>query len=384
MLAIAVPATSEAASLSRTQTCKAPVSRPTASKTARPTPARSAVPDVTSFEGKVLTVRRGAFPDAFLTLDLTRVGSPVALQGRGDRDRLAVQSRLSRRNGTNVTLNDTKTIRLAGAYYLLSGDRIRGEMRYGEKGWTLESLERLNALTPPKVASLRVELSTDRSAYSLGEDVQLHFTVTNQGTAAAVFNFRNGQRYDFAVRQNGQEIWRWSTRKAFASMPTTTTLNPGETMSFREAWNGVNNRNQPVPAGTYTMAGWLTAVGQEALTESTAEIEIADVDTGPSIEDLVASPRSYINKEITLEGLYRARLAERGEPLVQGGPPTSRSDWILQDTTASIYVAGSGTLILSDADINQRVRVKGLVRMNPEGRLYIRAFEVERVTNRGR
>jgi hypothetical protein len=132
------------------------------------------------------------------------------------------------------------------------------------------------------------------------------------------------------------------------------------------------------------MAGWLTAVGQESLTESTAEIEMADADTGPSIDDLMASPRSYINKEITLEGLYRARLAERGDPLVEGGPPTSRSDWILQDTTGSIYVAGSGALILSDGDINQRVRVKGLVRMNPEGRLYLRAFEVERIAHRGR
>jgi hypothetical protein len=229
-----------------------------------------------------------------------------------------------------------------------------------------------------------VELSTDRSAYSLGEDVQLHFTVTNQGTAPAVFNFRNGQRYDFAVRQHGQEIWRWSTRKAFASMPSTTTLRPGETMNFREVWNGVNNRNQPVPAGIYTTVGWLAATGQEDLTESTAEIELEEVDTGPSIADLIASPRSYINKEITVEGLYRARLAERGEPLVQGGPPTARSDWILQDTTGSIYVAGRGSLILSDADLNGRMRVKGLVRMNPEGRLYLRAFEVERIANRRR
>ena len=358
-----------------------------------PSSARRPAGPATTFDGTVLSLRRGAFPDTTLRLNLTRIGNPPALTGRGNPKGLNVHIRGLRRGG-EVVLHDEQTVQLAGAYYLLPGDRLKGRLRYDGGRWYLESFERNTAparsapvaATPPrpaparpKVASLRVELSANKSVYAPGEDVRAQLTVTNTGTAPATFTFPTGQRYELAVRQRGREVWRWSNDRAFTQVVSALSLTPGETLTFRDVWPGVNNNNVPVPPGTYTMAGWLTSPGHAGVTESSVEIRIREPQrAGPTVADLIASPRAYLNREITLEGRYRARLAPRGDRLTEGGPPTSRSDWILQDSTGSIYVAGSGALRLDASNLNERLRVRGWVRMNPEGRLYLRTWEVTR------
>ncbi len=336
----------------------------------------------TTFEATVISVRHETFPESVLALEVTRAGTPSALRGRGDSRRLLTMARAARGKGGVLSFGLPRNVAIAGAWYLLPGDRIKGRMIYGEEGWTLDTLERTPPAAPPAArrATLQVELSADHETYRLGEDVQMSLSVSNTGAAPAVFNFPTGQRYDFAVRQGSREIWRWSKGRAFTQAATALTVGVGETLRFRELWPGLDASGAPVEPGTYTLVGWVTAQGQETLTQSSMEIEVVEGErSGPTIEDLITSPRSYMNKEITLEGTYRAQLAQRGEPLVEGGPPTSRSDWILQDATGSIYVAGTGSVAFnSRADLNARVRVKGLVRMNPEGRLYLRAYEVQR------
>ncbi|MBW3621952.1 MAG: hypothetical protein KY468_00915, partial [Armatimonadetes bacterium] len=154
-----------------------------------------------------------------------------------------------------------------------------------------------------------------------------------------------------------------------------------EELRFQETWPGVDNTGQVVDPGSYTIVGWVTAEDKAELTESSAEVIVQEVRrAGPSVGDLLKNPRAYLNREITLTGVFRAHLAERGERLVEDGPPTSRSDWILKDDTGSIYVAGNGGILFDRrSDLNKRFRVHGLVRMNPEGRLYLRAWEVERL-----
>jgi hypothetical protein len=335
------------------------------------------------FEGSVLAVTRGHFPDAALTLDLTKSSDLKTWGSHGDPHDLKVIAAARKSPGRVLSFSDAKAVNLAGAYYLQPGDRLRGVLLYVNNAWHLDYMERLPTALPtaPKVASLRVELSTDRDSYSLGDDVRLNLAISNRGTAPALFRFPTGQKYDFALRQNGREVWRWSQGKSFSASANALSLKPGETLSFHETWPGIDHQGLPVEPGRYTVAGWLTATGQSSITESTSEIDVQDAQ-GPYVDDLIASPRSYVNKEITLEGLYRAHLAERGEPLVQNGPPTSRSDWILQDTTGSIYVAGTGGNLFNDSDINKRVRVKGLLRRTPEGALYLRAWEVQKLPNR--
>lgn len=384
------------------QAAPARTARPSAAaqrKAAPPRPTRPSAPPVrgaattppravvqTPFEGRVVSVRRGKFPNAQLVLDLYRVGRSTVMRGRGDRSRLPVTVQLVRNKDKTISMSLPKNVNLAGAYYLMAGDTIRGDIRHTGSGWILESVERVGALPPPKVASLSVELNTDKETYGLGEDVRMTLNVRNTGTAPAVFNFSSGQRYEFVVRDDGREIWRWSRGRAFTQALSTLSLSPGEALRFQEVWPGVNNAGLPVPAGSYTLVGWVAASGMAELTESSAEITIRDSRrSGPAVSDILRSPKSFLNREITLEGIYRSQLAQRDEPLVEGGPPTSRNDWILRDETGSIYVAGNGGVAFDrEGDLNRRFRVHGLVRMNPEGRLYLRAWEVERLSSRRR
>jgi hypothetical protein len=328
----------------------------------------------------VLNVERKWFPDVNLTLDLSKIGDPAALNGRGAQDRLAVFVRTKRTNQPFVS--NLKNVNLAGAYYLLPGDLIQGAMRYENGSWSLDSLARIPlpsspTASSPKVASLQVELNADRDTYYLGEDVRLTLIVSNRGAAPATFNFSNGQKCDFAVRQDGREIWRWSRSRTFDSKPFSVTLNPGETLNFNGLWPGVDNEGQPASPGDYTAAGWMTATGKGLITESSVEIELKDTDESTPISDLISSPKSYVNKQVELRGFYRAHLAERGESLTRSGPPVSRSDWILQDTSGSIYIHTSNKTSFTDADINKTVKVKGLLRMNPDGVLYIWAWDAK-------
>ena len=356
-----------------------PTGRRPAARPPLPKPmAQSAVlvrlPETRTIDARVLAVQRQVFPEVKLRM----VDWPGAHTGTPKP--WDTYTRFARKSNGEAEISTRGEIEKAAAWHLLAGDHVRATVRKFGSGWALLTFERVPAVAPTQTAALRVELSTDHEEYELGEDVRLSLTLENTGRAPALFRFKSGQRYEFVVRKQGREIWRWSLSRAFTQAESQVSLAPGETLGFHEIWTGVDNMNSPAPPGEYTVAGWATADG--ATTESSAEILLRDAQANaPTIDGLVESPKKHLNKEITLIGRYRAQLAERGEPLVDGGPPTSRRDWILQDDTGSIYVAGTGSVVFdSQPDLNRKVQVQGLVRMSPDGRIYIRAFDVKRLS----
>jgi len=79
-----------------------------------------------------------------------------------------------------------------------------------------------------------------------------------------------------------------------------------------------------------------------------------------------------LNKEVTLEGHYR------GERVLGRG--ASRRFWVLEDESGSILVSGTGRANLEPGrDMDARVRVQGLVKLTPEGLVYIHAWSVSRL-----
>ncbi|MBW3624312.1 MAG: hypothetical protein KY468_12970, partial [Armatimonadetes bacterium] len=194
-------------------------------------------------------MQREKFPDARLVLDLHQVGSASVMRGRGNQSRLPVRARLHRGQNRSIFMTDPRNVNLAGAYYLLPGDLIKGIIQYTEDGWILESFQRVATLSPPKVAALNVELSTDPNVTRPGEDVRMTLTVTNTGTAPAQFRFPSGQRSEFVVREGGREVWRWSRGRAFTQALSTLTLVPEEELRVQETWPGVDNTGQVVDPG---------------------------------------------------------------------------------------------------------------------------------------
>lgn len=95
----------------------------------------------------------------------------------------------------------------------------------------------------PLVSSLQVQTTA--------EAVQFVLQVTNAGTTPVELTFSSGQQYDFAVLQDGREVWRWSADRSFTMAMRSEVLGAGETRTYAERWSP--------PAG---MRGPLTAVGR--------------------------------------------------------------------------------------------------------------------------
>ena len=85
-------------------------------------------------------------------------------------------------------------------------------------------------------APLRLTLSSDRPAYTVGQPVTLTLAVENIGTAPVALTAPSAQLYDFAVFRGDREVWRWSADRAFAAQITEWTLAPGQRREFSEAW----------------------------------------------------------------------------------------------------------------------------------------------------
>ena len=76
------------------------------------------------------------------------------------------------------------------------------------------------------------------------------------------------------------------------------------------------------------------------------------------------NPSAYVGKTVTVVGQYR------GYEPGHGAPPVTRSDWVIQDSTGSIYVTGNTMGLRYPWDIGRWVRVTGIVRVK-NGQPYI-------------
>lgn len=80
--------------------------------------------------------------------------------------------------------------------------------------------------------------------------VTFHFTVRNAADEPVELTFRDAGRADFAVLEDGEEVWRWSDGRMFAQVLRTVELEPDEETTIEESWP------DPRP-GEYTAAATL-------------------------------------------------------------------------------------------------------------------------------
>lgn len=343
-------------------------------------PAWSAQSKPLSLEATVVSVQRESFPHATITARVS--GGSAAKSG----EVLTLKPGYTAVRGRTINLYSPANYRLLASYYLMPGDRIIAVVEAPAKRgmpWTLKSLERVPEKPALKPAVLQVEISTDRRVYRLGEPITITLSVTNRGGMPAPLTFTTSQRYDLTASRSGRELWRWSHGRAFAQVIQNINVRPGETISFEETWDQTDKDGDQVPPGSYKIVGWLTAEGREQTTRSSVEIRITEPEVEDArttkVEDIVRAPRAMLNKEVTLQGHYRGASPTSGWS-VQGGPPVSRRDWILEDETGSIYVSGArAAQFQSQAEMDVLVRVQGIVKLARDGRPYIHAWSVQKL-----
>lgn len=115
----------------------------------------------------------------------------------------------------------------------------------------------------PDRGPLQLVLRTDGPSYSRTQPVMLTLTVTNTGAAAVSVTAPSSKLYDFSVRRDGAEVWRWSETKMFLAAITEWTLEPGTIRQFSERWNQWDRDGRPAEPGDYVVEGWV--IGGERL-----------------------------------------------------------------------------------------------------------------------
>lgn len=111
---------------------------------------------------------------------------------------------------------------------------------------------------PADKPALSLTLRSDRAEYFLGQPVQLELTLTNLGRIPISVSVPTSQLYDFAVLRDGREVWRWSAGRVFPMEVTEIVLAPGQTGSYKAAWDQRDAQGRSVVAGRYVAVGvWL-------------------------------------------------------------------------------------------------------------------------------
>ncbi len=104
---------------------------------------------------------------------------------------------------------------------------------------------------------LRLRLAVSKSAFQVGEPIEIRLAVTNAAAVAIPLTWYTGQQSDTFVRQRGALIWQWSHDKAFVQVVRESTMAPGERLSYGWMWDQRDLQGRQVEAGTYEISAVL-------------------------------------------------------------------------------------------------------------------------------
>ncbi len=119
------------------------------------------------------------------------------------------------------------------------------------------SLSFADSIQNGDLTNLQFSLTTDKPAYAVGEPVNIVFTLTNPTEREIRIQFTSSQRFDFVVRRDKTEVWRWSNGRMFSMMLTTMVLKPQSSKSHTAVWAQKDNSGRPVSPGRYEVLALL-------------------------------------------------------------------------------------------------------------------------------
>jgi hypothetical protein len=220
----------------------------------------------------------------------------------------------------------------------------------------------------------------EQRVVELGKPVVFILEVRNASGAPMELRFFSGKQYDVLVYKQGEwsERWQWSRGKSFTMAFSAIRLNFGEVKRFRVEWNQKDNEGRQVPPGDYRVEAILPLVNPQGRREelkASASFSIrAPRHSGKlRIRDLVNHPDRWIGERIFLQGRNAGWHPDPNCPFCAGGPPVTRSDWVLRDDTGCLYVTGKWAPPHAQG---QEVLVEGTLRRGRRGQIYIEAKQV--------
>ena len=132
------------------------------------------------------------------------------------------------------------------------------------------------------LSDLSFTVTTDKSAYQVGQPVQLTFTETNVSNQPVTVN--DGPSIDgFTVTQNGQAIWESNAGNTSPNIQVVT-LEPGKSLTETATWNG-----EPGDASSVAETGSFSVTNQLAPQSASASFQI----TSPLTYTLTTDKPAY-------------------------------------------------------------------------------------------
>ena len=132
------------------------------------------------------------------------------------------------------------------------------------------------------LSDLSFTVTTDKSAYQVGQPVQLTFTETNVSNEPVTVN--DGPSIDgFTVTQNGQATWESNAGNTWPNIQVVT-LEPGKSLTETATWNG-----EPGDASSVAETGSFSVTNQLAPQSASASFQI----TSPLTYTLTTDKPAY-------------------------------------------------------------------------------------------
>ena len=164
------------------------------------------------------------------------------------------------------------------------------------------------------LSGLAYSLTTDQSAYQVGQPIVMTFQETN--VSAHAITVDDGPSIDgFIVSQDGTEVWR-SNSGANPMFVLADTLQPGQSLTLTATWDGVpDGDTAPVP-GTYVIANELDPQAATAMvTISSSTTPSTPPNSTPPGDPPAPDPAPVSSQPVTLSVTTNHPTYRKGDPV---------------------------------------------------------------------
>ncbi len=217
---------------------------------------------------------------------------------------------------------------------------------------------------------------TTQPRYRLGEQIAIEYAVRNGSNTTTALSFPTAKQFDIWVMQGSGEVFRASKGKVYAQTPTSIVLKPGETHAFTTVWDQRDMiAGRQVGPGVYTVNAQLTSSGERSAPVASCPVRIGTVSARAALVPLtvceaVAYAPGNLGRRVSITATYRGQAPDSTDANTRPGPPVTRDDWVICDTTGCMYV--TGTVRLDPVkDVGTRVTVVGNIARTDSGQVYL-------------
>jgi len=225
-------------------------------------------------------------------------------------------------------------------------------------------------------------VKAEKASYGIGEQVKFFYAVRNITDRPITYTFPSGKRFELWVKQAGRDIYTLSKHMAYTQAVTTLTLQPDETNTFTIIWNQQDDKGNAVGPGSYAVCAQLVPKDKKLpVTNGKFTIGGKTAALVPlTVKDVVNRASELLGRRVRIMATYRGWQPDPGDSNTKQGPPVTRSDWAICDSTGCIYVTGKDSLDPAE-DIGKNVNVIGKVRKTSQGQVYLELESVNVITS---